>query len=69
MINKYERIDPSRNIIFAVEDVNINAITQFNDNGTRREDMPMQKRHRLEIRISSYKRLAHVSLMIYWCVL
>jgi hypothetical protein len=42
MINKYERIDPSRNIIFAVEDVNINAITQLNDNGTRREDMPMK---------------------------
>jgi hypothetical protein len=32
MIQKYERIDPSPNIIYTVESMDINSITQVDDN-------------------------------------
>jgi cytochrome c peroxidase len=38
MIQKYERIDPSPNIIYTVESMDINSITQVDDNVTKKED-------------------------------
>ena len=51
MINKHERIDPSPNIIYTVESMDINSITQVNDNGTKREDMPMKNASQLDYNI------------------
>jgi hypothetical protein len=42
MIQKYERSDPSPNIIYVVESMDIDSITQVDDNVTKREDMPMK---------------------------
>jgi hypothetical protein len=42
MIQKYERIDPSPNIIYTVESMDINSITQVDDKVTKMEDMPMK---------------------------
>jgi hypothetical protein len=41
MINKYEKVDPSPDVIYVVECMNIDSITQVDDNVTKRKDMPM----------------------------
>jgi hypothetical protein len=41
MIQKYKRIDPSPNMIYTVESMDINSITQVDDNVTKKKDMPM----------------------------
>ncbi len=43
MIQKYERIDPSPNIIYTVESMDFNSITQVDDNVTKKEDTPIKK--------------------------
>ncbi len=48
MINKYEKVDPSPDIIYIVESMNIDSITQINPNGTKREDMPMKNVSQLD---------------------
>ena len=45
MISKYEKIDPSPNIIYTVESMDINSITQVDDNVTNKEDIPMKMPH------------------------
>ena len=43
MISKYEKIDPSPNIVYTVESIDINSITQVDDNvTTNKEDIPMK---------------------------
>jgi hypothetical protein len=51
MIQKYERIDPSPNIIYTVESMDINSITQVDDNVTKKEDMPMKNASQLNYNI------------------
>ncbi len=53
MIQKFERIDPSPNIIYTVtvESMDINSITQVNDNVTKKEDMPMKNASQLDYNI------------------
>ena len=51
MIQKYERIDPSPNIIYTVESVDIDSITQVDDNVTKKEDMPMKNASQLNYNI------------------
>jgi hypothetical protein len=45
MIQKYERMDPSPDIVYTVETVNIDSTTQVDDNVTKREDMPIKMPH------------------------
>ena len=40
MIQKYERIDPSPNMIYTVESMDINSITQVDDNVTKKKICP-----------------------------
>ena len=51
MIQKYERIDSSPNIIYTVESMDINSITQVDDNVTKKEDMPMKNASQLNYNI------------------
>ena len=51
MARKYERIDPSPDIEYTIEDVNIGSITQVNESGTSREDMPMKNSTQLDYNI------------------
>jgi hypothetical protein len=51
MIQKYERIDPTPNIIFTIESMEINSITQVDDNVTKKEDMPMKNASQLDYNI------------------
>jgi hypothetical protein len=51
MIQKYERIDPSPNIVYTVESMDIKSITQVDDNVTKKEDMPMKNLSQLNYNI------------------
>jgi hypothetical protein len=51
IIQKYEIIDASPDIEFTVETMNIDSITQVNDNVTKREDMPMKNASKLDYNI------------------
>ena len=51
MARKYERIDPSPDIEYTIEDVNIGSITQVNESGISREDMPMKNSTQLDYNI------------------
>ena len=51
MMSKYEKIDPSPNIIYTVESMDINSITQVDDNVTNKEDIPMKNASQLEYNI------------------
>ncbi len=51
MIQKYERIDPSPNIIYTIESMDINSISQVDDNVTKKEDMPMKNSSQLDYNI------------------
>ncbi len=56
MIRKYERIDPSPNIVCTIESMDINSITQVDDNVTKKEDMPMKNASQLNYNnIDEYK--------------
>ena len=50
-LEKYERIDPSPNIIYTVESMDINSITQVDDNVTKKEDMLMKNASQLDYNI------------------
>jgi hypothetical protein len=52
MIQKYERIDPSPNIIYTIESMDINSISQVDDNVTKKEDMPMKNASKLDYTIN-----------------
>jgi hypothetical protein len=48
MIQKYERIDPSPNIVYTIEGMDINSITHVDDNVTKKENMPMKNASQLD---------------------
>jgi hypothetical protein len=56
MIQKYERVDASPDIEYTVENMNIDSITQVNESGISREDMPMKNTTQLDYNvIDEYK--------------
>jgi len=56
MIQKYERVDASPDIEYTVENMNIDSITQVDDNVTKKEDMPMKNSTQLDYNvIDEYK--------------
>jgi hypothetical protein len=50
-ICKYEKIDPPPDIIYIVESMNIDSITQVDDHVTKRENMPMKNASQLDYNI------------------
>jgi hypothetical protein len=56
VIKKYERLDASPDITHTVESMNIDSITQVDENVTKKEDMPMKNASQLEYNIiNEYK--------------